>query len=118
MAKYVEACLVRKKLTTESAKKAFDTINALGPRWVLDEDRSDDIYLSPTIESRNISGYCLRTLGSGCAGTFDQAVNNTLKEMLKVTMQDGRNLVVNGNTDKRVEFTFDRDKNDFVPYRS
>lgn len=107
---------VRTKLRTAFAKEAFDKLNALGPIWVCVEDGPKRVYLSPTIETKDIGGSVLFSPDSGWAETLDAAVVNTLEALQQVAQQDNKLVVVNAYQDNRAEYTYDSASSTFSPY--
>ncbi len=110
---------LREKLTTKSAKDAFDKVSALGARWTVieDEEEPNKVYASPTIETKEIGGGFLRSVGNGWARTLDEAVINKEKALIEAASKPGTLVVVNAYQKDRAEFVYNAQSKKFVPYK-
>lgn len=106
---------VRAKLKTAFGREAFDRLNALGPRWVCEENQ-DGVYLSPTIETKRAGGGVLSSLGRGSAESFDLAVVDTLVAIQLDAFENNKLVVVNAyDKEGRAVFTCDKASGAFIP---
>ena len=114
---YTNPAEIRKMLTTRAAKRSFDKLNALGPRWVCDAEKDENgkVYLSPTIEIGGDS--LLRSINGGYAKSFNIAVNMVMCALKRQAREPGAVVVTNAYRENRAEFTLDKDSCIFKPHQ-
>lgn len=116
----IDPVALREKFQSAAAKKAFDTLNQLGPDWVFIEDSLDGrIYLSPSIEIKTTpdSGI-LQGLGNGWGRDLDEIIVSKLEELREILNDRlGTLVVVNAYQPSRKEYAYDSQSKTLYPYK-
>lgn len=106
---------IRKKLKTAAARKAFDLVNAMNPKWVLTEEKNRT-YLFPQVYTKPQGGRGASTHDFGKAGDLDQAVRNVSRTFVDLAKKEPT-VFVTAPFDKRGDtFAYNPKTRAFEPF--
>lgn len=111
---FIDAKIIREKLTTAFARAAFDKLNAMKPKWYYSEE-GNKVFLMPDIHTKKTWDCIAYSLGVS-AETADDIVIKTLLTLQEEIGDQDKVAVVDLATTNKKEFTYHSKAGIFVPY--
>ncbi|MEZ0261686.1 MAG: hypothetical protein ACAH80_11800 [Alphaproteobacteria bacterium] len=113
---YVPADKIRPLFNSQSARDAFDRINAMGPKWTFIKKDDGRMYIHPSIETKTIGGSVLSSLGGRSDDDPDDLICRLEEVIVNTASHPDTLVVVNAGAENRREYRYNAAEKDFVLY--